>query len=212
MNVVLYIKADNMIRVDVPEVRVSDLGQVWCRDISVLNRCRDIRLFQMHSCRKVVSIIDVVKAVEEQCPGVTVSSLGEQDFVVEYKPAKKHIVSWEYAKFLAVWLIVFCGSAFAIASFNEDAGVSKIFAAFHQMITGEERNGLTWLEAGYAAGISGGILVFYNHISRKKEYSDPTPLDVEMRTYEKELYSTMIDDTNRRNRAQPKKGQRNTYE
>lgn len=204
MSDILYIKADNMIRVTVPEVKVADLGDIWCSNASILEQCRSLIVFQMRGCRQVISIVDVVRVIEKNCSGVTVSSLGEQDFVIEYKPLQKHSKVWEYIKFIFVWTVIFLGAAFSIITFNEDVGVTDIFADIHQMITGQERTYLTWLEAGYAVGISGGILIFYNHLSRKKEHSDPTPLDVEMRTYEKELYSTMVDNTNRSKRGEEK--------
>ncbi len=204
MNDTLYIKAEQMIRVTVPEVTIDDLGDCWCSNSSVLNRCRALRLLRMHGCRQVFSIIDVIQVIEKNCPNVTVSSVGESDFVIEYKPVQTHRKVWEYSKFIFVWLIIFFGAAFAIATFNEDVSVTKVFADIHQMFTGEERFGLTWLEAGYAVGISGGILIFYNHFSGKKEHSDPTPLDVEMRTYEKELYTTMIDTKSREERKEKK--------
>ncbi len=209
MNDTLYIKADQVVRVKMPDVKIGDLGEMWCSNSSVLDRCKVLRLTRMHGCRQIASIIDVVRIIEEHCPGVIVSSVGEQDFVIEYKPSEYHWKIWEYLKFFLIWIVLFFGAAFSIAAFNEDVSVIQIFEAVHTMFTGQERNGITWLEIGYAAGISGGILIFYNHFSKKKEHSDPTPLDIEMRTYEKDLYTTMLSNADRVQRADKRKeGQR----
>ena len=41
------------------------------------------------------------------------------------------------------------------------------------------------------------LLVFYNHFFRKILQDDPTPIQVEMRKYEEELNSAMIQDSAR---------------
>lgn len=201
MNDTLYIKADNCVRVTDRDISIGNIGEVWCSNPSVLARCKALRIARMKGTRQIFSIVDVVRVIEENIPQVTVSSVGEQDFVVEYKPLTHHSAVWEWSKFTVVWLVIFFGAAFAIATFNEDVSVLEVFSIVHKSITGQERTGFTWLECGYAAGLALGIMVFYNHLSRKKESSDPTPLDVEMRTYEKELYTTMIDSTQRQKRA-----------
>ena len=38
-----------------------------------------------------------------------------------------------------------------------------------------------------------GILVFFNHFGKKRFSADPTPIEVEMRTYENEIQSTLIE-------------------
>lgn len=201
MNETLYIKAEQMIRVTAPDVTLGDLGELWCSNPSVLAKSRSLRLMKMKGERTVASIVDVVRTVEENIPQVTVENLGESDFVIEYKPVRHRVKIWEWLKFAAVWLVIFFGAAFAIATFNEDVSVTKVFEAIHQGLTGQERTGFTWLEGGYAVGLSAGILVFYDHLSKRKETSDPTPMDVEMRTYEKDLYTTMIDNKARNLRA-----------
>lgn len=141
--------------------------------------------------------MDAVKAIERNVPETEVCSLGETDLVVEYKPKQEHCAVWEWIKFAAVWMMVFWGSAFAIATFNEDVSVLRVFQIIHLGITGQQRTGFTWLEGGYAAGLALGILIFYNHISKRKEISDPTPLEVEMRSYEKEMYTAIADHAKR---------------
>jgi len=37
-----------------------------------------------------------------------------------------------------------------------------------------------------------GILVFYNHFRRRKIKDDPTPIQVEMHTYEEQVNKTLI--------------------
>lgn len=201
MKETLYLKADKNIWVSCQDVTVGNLGELWCSNPSVLAQCKSLRLMKMSGRRTVSSAVDAIKLIEENIPQVTVCNLGETDFVIEYKPPEKHSAILEWIKFAAVWIVIFLGAAFAIATFNEDVSVLKLFEAIHFGITGQQRTGFTWLEGGYAVGLALGIIVFYNHISRQKETSDPTPLDVEMRTYEKEMYTTMIDNAQRKKKC-----------
>ena len=43
-----------------------------------------------------------------------------------------------------------------------------------------------------------GILVFFNHIGKKKITSDPTPIQVEMRKYEQDVDMTFIENAGRK--------------
>ena len=43
--------------------------------------------------------------------------------------------------------------------------------------------GVTEIEICYAIGMPVGIIIFYNHIGKKKITQDPTPIEVEMRKY-----------------------------
>jgi stage V sporulation protein AA len=52
------------------------------------------------------------------------------------------------------------------------------------------------LEICYAVGLLLGIVIFYNHFAGKKLGSDPTPIQVEMNKYEKDIDDTLIDRSN----------------
>ena len=56
------------------------------------------------------------------------------------------------------------------------------------------------LEISYSIGLGLGILVFFNHFLKWKMNADPTPLEVEMRTYEEDICKTLIEDAGRKER------------
>ena len=94
-------------------------------------------------------------------------------------------------------LIAFFGAAFTIMTFNEDVSVSDVFDKVYQMVMGTSKQGGTILEISYAAGLPIGILVFYNHFRRRKIKNDPTPIQVEMRTYEEQVNKALISTASR---------------
>ena len=54
------------------------------------------------------------------------------------------------------------------------------------------------LELTYCVGLIVGILVFFNHFGGKKFTVDPTPMEVEMRLYENDIQTTLIENYSRK--------------
>ena len=63
---------------------------------------------------------------------------------------------------------------------------------------GTKKGNVTELEVFYCLGLAVGILVFFNHIGKKKITSDPTPIQVEMRKYEKDVDTAFIENAGRK--------------
>jgi stage V sporulation protein AA len=63
---------------------------------------------------------------------------------------------------------------------------------------GTDKANVTELELFYCIGLAVGIIVFFNHIGKKKITSDPTPIQVEMRKYEKDVDTTFIENAGRK--------------
>ena len=82
-------------------------------------------------------------------------------------------------------------------AFNNDVGVSEVFAKFYAQVTGVTTDGFTELEVFYSLGMAVGILVFFNHVGRKKITHDPTPIQIEMRKYEQDVDTTFIENSSR---------------
>lgn len=56
---------------------------------------------------------------------------------------------------------------------------------------------MTEIEICYAIGMPVGIIIFYNHIGKKKITQDPTPIEVEMRKYEQDVDTAFIENASR---------------
>ena len=77
-------------------------------------------------------------------------------------------------------------------TFNEDVSVADVFDKVYRLVLGQEKQGGSIIEIFYAIGLPVGILVFYNHFRRRKIKDDPTPIQVEMHTYEEQVNKTLI--------------------
>ncbi|MDE7210401.1 MAG: stage V sporulation protein AA, partial [Lachnospiraceae bacterium] len=62
----------------------------------------------------------------------------------------------------------------------------------YRIVAGQEADGPGLLELGYCIGLPSGIIIFFNHFSHLKMGSDPTPLQVQLRIYERDVNDAII--------------------
>ena len=126
------------------------------------------------------------------------ANLGEVSYIADHHGKKKENVWLQRAKTAAVCVIAFFGAGFAIMTFNNDVSVTDVFQEIYLLVTGRKSSGFTVLEVSYSIGLFLGIVVFFNHFSKQKINTDPTPLEVEMRLYEENVNKALIDNEGRK--------------
>lgn len=177
-----------------------------CADTAIVNRLKTEKLYTFenvrkgaHSCadRHVFSILDVVEKIQAVYPSLEIQNMGEQDFIVEYSTKPKENPAVCFLKVAFVCLICFFGSAFSIMAFNNDVSTVDLFGQFYTLLTGQESDGFTILELTYSLGLSAGIIAFFNHIGGRRLTKEPTPIEVEMRLYEDDVNTTLINTASR---------------
>lgn len=82
-------------------------------------------------------------------------------------------------------------------TFNTDVSVGDVFSLFYKLVMGTKQTKGSIMEITYCVGIAIGILGFYNHFSARNEKDDPTPLHLEMRSYEQEMNNAIIKNASR---------------
>lgn len=185
-----------------PEVYLTDVASIYTADPVWKRKIEELELYRFQGAEKqkvAFSVMKVLQIIGTAYPEVSVTILGEPDFIVEYKQEKKSCLAraFDWGKAVLVCFVMFFGSAFTIVTFNKDASVEEIFSLLYRLSEGAERNGPGELELAYSIGIPLGIILFFNHFLRKKIDSDPTPLQVQMRQYEKDVNATIIENVSR---------------
>ena len=201
MNAVLYMQVDANIQIKHPHIYLQDIARLSCSDSKILNRLRIMPVVNLKPDapgRYVMSVMDLVDRIQQKEPDLTVTPLGETDFILTYeKPGSQNLV-FRWLKIALVCLITFFGSAFSIMTFNADVNVPGLFSHIYQQVTGTPSGGFTVLEISYSVGLGAGVLFFFNHFSRKKLTADPTPMQIQMRKYEDDVNTTITEDINRK--------------
>lgn len=203
MSDILYMKIDRNIELDKREVYLSDVAKLECTDKEILNRIKAIKLMNIpdeKNNRFVFSVLKVIELIHKLYPTLEINNLGEIDFIIDYEKPRKQASWFSVLKMLCVCIIIFLGAAFAIMTFNNDVGVDEVFKQIYGLVTGKESDGSTILELSYSVGLTFGIMVFYNHFGGKKITTDPTPVEVEMRLYEDDINTTLIEGVNRKDK------------
>ncbi|MGN0383458.1 MAG: stage V sporulation protein AA [Eubacterium sp.] len=201
MNETLYINIPQSVEVTDTNVTIGSIAKIECHNKCVLNKVKSLKLITIkdpqNKYRYIVSIMKIIELINKEYPGIQICNIGETDCVVEYNKAQKDAGALQVIKVAIVSFIIFFGSAFAIMSFNNDVSVKDMFAQIYEQIMGYEQDGFSIIELTYSLGLAAGIIVFYNHFGAKKLTKDPTPIEVEMRLYENEINTTLIDGHNR---------------
>lgn len=199
----IYIKIEKNVLVHNRNVTLGDIAKIECTDVGTLRKLRQKKVYTFMAENKkknqlqVFSILKIIQLIHEDYPSADVQNEGEADFIIEYVPRINPPMGVSYLKTALLCVVIFFGSAFTIMAFNNDVGVSDVFAKFYLQVMGRESNGFTELEVFYSIGMAFGILVFFNHVGRKKITHDPTPIQVEMRKYEEDIDTTFIENSSR---------------
>ena len=187
------------------QVRLSDIADMECTDEAALRQLKQKKIYTFREntgSRKnqlvVVSVLKIMEQIHKDYPELEISNEGETDFIIEYVPFPEKPEWVKMTKTVLLCILIFFGAAFTIMAFNNDVGVGDVFAKFYRQVTGVESDSVTELEICYSIGLSLGILIFFNHVGRKKITHDPTPIQIEMRKYESDLDTAFIENAERK--------------
>ena len=123
--------------------------------------------------------------------------MGETECIVEQLSEKSKPRWLDYIKITFVSALCFFGTIYTVMSYHNEISIVDLFDEIYVMVTGMESDGFTALEAAYSIGLSLGIIIFYNHIGKRKLTPDPSPISVEMRTYEDDVNQALVELANR---------------
>lgn len=196
----LYLKLERNVEVQKPDVQLKDLGKLYCRDEKLLNRIRVTKLFYFKpedGGRRVVCVMKLIEMLQKEYENLEVESIGEAETVIELVRTNRYKGPWQTVKICFVSCICFFGAAFTIMAFHNDVSIIKTFQRVYEMITGQLSDGVTILEVSYSIGLALGIILFFNHIGGRRITRDPTPIEVEMRIYEKEVNDALVETADR---------------
>ncbi|RKD29333.1 stage V sporulation protein AA [Lacrimispora algidixylanolytica] len=201
MSKTVYLNINQITEVHHKEVQLKDVADVYCDDSAVTNKCKALRIKTIHEERNkryIESTLDVIKKLVEMDPSISVNNVGEVNYIIDYHKKKAPNWVWQWTKTIFVCIVCFCGASFAIMTFNNDVSVGDVFKEIYKIVMRKESSGFTILELSYSVGLAIGIIVFFNHFTKYKFTTDPTPIEVEMRIYEDNVSETLIQNDGRK--------------
>lgn len=196
----VYIKADQNVKVSREKVYLQDVFKIITQDNTIKDKLNLLLIYDFsnkNTRRAVISILEVIQIIQGFDPTVEIVSLGENDIVLELVETKKSNTFLIGIKVVFVSLICFFGTAFTLMAFHNDINIVGLLENIYNLFGIAYQGGVGPLELGYSIGLGVGIIVFYNHIGKRRITKDPTPLEVEMRIYENDVNKTLIENATR---------------
>ena len=188
MSDTLYLLLDKNIQTLHPHIYLQDIASLSCSNSKLLNRLRVMPVVNLppdKPGRYVISVMDLISKIQQKEPDLEITPMGEPTFIITYKNKPGPGLLWEWIKILFVGLSTFFG------------------AAIYTQVTGRISDHFTILEITYSIGIGLGVLFFFNHFGHRKLTADPTPMQIQMRLYEDDVNTTIIEETNRTQNTDP---------
>lgn len=177
-------------------VTVKDIADVYAPSTlkSKVESVNVMNIKQEQQKNYLISSIDVIKAIDKQIPNCSINMVGEIDTIIQYEPeAPKINKLWLFTKIAFIVIVLFAGAATAIMSFHTDAQIPEVLENYYFIFFGEKIERPYIIEIPYSIGLAVGIIAFYNHIFKWHITDDPTPLEVEMTTYEENVDKCEMD-------------------
>jgi len=185
-------KADLLNRHD---VTVGDVADIVAKGDEA-KKIKKIRLQKLDKGDKnyAVSVTDIIKKIAAAYPGATINNVGESDtWVHAVWREKREQPFFLWARIAFVSLVLFFGATTAIMAFHTDSQIPRVFERWHTLIFATHQSNPPIIAIPYAIGLAVGIIFFYNHFFGRKITDDPTPIEVEIEMYEKDITEAMVE-------------------
>ena len=173
--ILVYIRAEKQKTLHRRQVCINDIASVYCKYSRYEGQIKGIIVDKIRGKKSVISVMKIIEQITES-----------------YDDNSKNKIL-EALKVAAVCILIFFGSAFTIMAFNNDISISGVFEHFYKQIMGVDKPQVSVLEVFYCIGLAVGIILFFNHIGKRKLSDDVTPIQVEMDKHNKDTWNTIID-------------------
>lgn len=199
----IYLKFDQNSAVYDRVIKLKNVAAVFCEDTKMQDYISDFILINVPEVKKktyVFSVMDIVVKIKEKYQDASIVNLGVSDFIVEYnckKPSKNVL---DIFKIIITCVVVFTGSMFTIMAYNNDININELFKKLYLLSGNGESTGV--IELCYSLGLFLGICIFYNHFVGKSLDNTPTPVEMQMRSYEDDLNCAIIERASRLGKEQ----------
>ncbi|BCG59985.1 stage V sporulation protein AA [Paenibacillus sp. URB8-2] len=190
----IYIQLKN--RVTLPHGKGVTLGDIafLIAPPELEERLKSLLLVQPEYSDGNLILIDTLKViplVKQLAPDADIEPIGEGRTIVQISgPEEPHKPS--PAMFALVWLLLFFGAALTIMNFHADVNMQEVQIRIVEMLTGRRDEHPYLFQLAYSIGIGFGMVIFFNHLFKKKWNEEPTPLEVEMFLYQKNIDQYVI--------------------
>lgn len=187
MGQTIYLRLRYRIQVRPHEtIFLKDIAQIIA-DETIFDQLSHIPVYKVTEKDRNMIVIDGMKAIRlitQSINGVEIQTLGPTQVIIEVISNKRKI---SLPLFLLVWLLLFFGAALTIMNFHEDVSMQAVQQRIYTILTGEVDTKPLIFQIPYSIGLGLGMILFFNHLFKKRLNEEPSPLEVEMFNYQMDL-------------------------
>lgn len=188
----VYLRMRHRVQVNPNEtVRLGQIAFIIARS-DTKEKLQKLPIHQVTMSDRNIIVVDVMKVITEmrkEDGELDIQNIGPAQTIVEVMFKKKNYSGFFFA---LVWLLLFIGAALAIMNFHEDVSMRQVHQKLFYMLTGVKDEKPLLLQIPYSFGLGLGMVLFFNHLFRKRINEEPSPLEVEMFNYQQDLDQYVI--------------------
>ncbi len=132
----------------------------------------------------VLDVMTVINKITSRYPDSDIQVIGPSETIIELLEKRKTVPSF---LFVLVWLLLFVGSGLAIMNFHEETSMQTMHQKIYWMMTGQINTTPYIVQIPYSLGLGLGMILFFNHLFKKRINEEPSPLEIEMFNYQQDL-------------------------
>jgi stage V sporulation protein AA len=149
-----------------------------------------------------IDMLMVIQSIRLIYPYIYIENFGDPHVLVEIKSEKTQP---HFIILALVWLLLFVGSGLTILNFHADVSMLQVHQRIYELLTGKKVEHPYFLQIPYSIGIGMGMVLFFNHVFKKKFNEEPSPLEVEVFLYQESTNRYVITQEYGKIRRQRKK-------
>ncbi|MYL32673.1 stage V sporulation protein AA [Pontibacillus yanchengensis] len=150
-------------------------------------KLKDVELYRIKGTDRNIVILDVFRVIytlHQLYKELELQAIGPNQTIVTIPTNKKQP---SLILVCVIWMLLFIGAAMAIMNFHYDVSMEEVQQRLHFLLTGEEEEHPLWIQIPYSLGLGLGMILFFNHLFKKRINEEPSPLEVEMHKYQQDL-------------------------
>ncbi|MBA4537299.1 stage V sporulation protein AA [Bacillus aquiflavi] len=190
-------------------VQVRPHDSVFLKDVALIiaedHICSQLKEIVVHKVTdqdQNIIIIDAMKVVDlitRKFKEIEVQTIGPSQTIIEVIFKKKNV---SFPLFMLIWFLLFFGAALTIMNFHVDVSMKEVHQRLYTIITGKMSEKPLLFQIPYSLGLGLGMILFFNHVFKKRINEEPSPLEVEMFNYQQDLDQYVIMNENKESMKQ----------
>jgi stage V sporulation protein AA len=144
-----------------------------------------------HGNYSLIELKDVIQLIHKQVPDVYLQNIGPQQTIIEVITPSRIPKIFTV---ILVWIFLFTGSGLAIMNFHTDVSMKEVHERIYYLVTGIHNPSPLLLQISYSIGIGLGMIIFFNHLFKRRFNEEPSPMELEMFLYQEAIDQFVIED------------------